>query len=114
MSNVSHADGVLLLDVSQERPLVVDLEVEDAVLVREREAGAVDGGRVADTKGLEIQSVEGRQHGELELERVGGGEGVRLPLVPGILRHGNAIRLRGGQQRRYTVLVMRSNSRHHS
>ena len=42
VGHVAHADGVLLLDVRQEGALVVDLEVEDAVLVRQRESGGED------------------------------------------------------------------------
>lgn len=44
VGEVADGDGVLLLDVREEGPLVVDFEVEDAVLVGELEGRGVDGG----------------------------------------------------------------------
>ena len=63
------ADRHLSLDVHvrPERPLVVDAESVDAVLIwypeRCAEESAVRGGG----DGLEVQTVEGREHGELKL-----------------------------------------------
>ena len=76
MRNVTHADRVLLVDVGQERALVVDAEVENAVLVRQDKGSPVDssvGGRV---DGFQVEAVEGRQHREFELQSVliGGSE----------------------------------------
>lgn len=93
MCNVAHANGVLLLDVGQKGALVVDLEVEDAVLVRQREGGAINGGRVAHGKRLKVQTVEWRQHGEFKLEGIVGREVIWLPCVPRVFRDGNAVRL---------------------
>lgn len=86
-------DGVLLLEVVEEGALVVDLEVEDAVLVGQHE-GDGEGGRVAGGGlGLEAQAVEGGQHAELELELVVGGDGEGRPLVPGVLGDGDGVGL---------------------
>lgn len=93
MCNVAHANSVLLLDVGHEGALVVDLEVKNAMLVGQGECGAVDGSRVADTEGLEVQTVERGEHGEFELECVGGGESIWHPCVPGIFRDRDAVGL---------------------
>lgn len=64
VGHVADRDGVLLADVGEERPLVVDQEVEDAVLVRQLELGGV-GRRVFGRAGRvdgEREAVEGRQH----------------------------------------------------
>ena len=39
MCKVSHRYLLLFIHTSQERPLVIDAEVEDAVLVRQRKRG---------------------------------------------------------------------------
>lgn len=70
MRHVSHTDRVLLIEVSQEGTLVIDFEVEDAVLVGQSKSGAVDGGRISGSNELQVQAVEGREHGEFELEVV--------------------------------------------
>ena len=74
------ADRHLSLDVKvrPERPLVVDTERIDAVLVWYAEGCAEKSavGRCRD--GLQVQTVEGREHGELELERVLRGNHQRL------------------------------------
>lgn len=85
VGHVADADGALLLDVGEERALVVDHKVEDAVLVRRHELRAVGGGVVRLVDGGEVQAVEGRQHGELELQLILFGEGERHPLVPVVL-----------------------------
>lgn len=73
------ADGDLALDVDggEEGPLVVDAEVEDAMLVREAEGGGEDGGVGGGVSGEEGQPVEGGEHAEFELEGVGVGEDQR-------------------------------------
>lgn len=98
MGHVAHRHGVLLLDVGEQGPLVVDLEVEDAVLVGQLEGGRVGGlgrGRVGRVRG-KGQAVEGREHGELELEGVGGGEGERRPGGPGVFGEGDGVFLGWG------------------
>lgn len=78
---VSDTDFPLLIDVCEERTLVVDAEIEDTVLVGELEGGGVDGA----VRGLrhrpERETVEGRQHGELELYCVGGWGCVGCEMV---------------------------------
>ena len=66
------ADRYLSLDVDArpERPLVVDPERVDAVLVRYAEGCAEEGAVGSCGDGLEVQTLEGREHGELELERI--------------------------------------------
>lgn len=93
MSHVSNADSSLLLNVSQERSLVVDHEVEDAVLVGKNEVGAVDSLVLADMNGLQGDAVERRQHGELELKVVALREVEGLPIVPGVLGDRDAVGL---------------------
>jgi len=90
---MSYADCVLLLDVGEERALVVDHEVKDAVLVREGEVGAVDGLVLVGEDGLEVEAPEGGQHGELELDLVALGEVVGLPVVPSVLGQRDVVRL---------------------
>lgn len=69
MGHVADGNGPLLLQIGQERPLVVDHEVEDTVVIRNRECNLVDAlgfGRGALLR-LELQTVEGREHTELKL-----------------------------------------------
>lgn len=94
VGHVSHTDGALLLDVGQEWSLVVDHEVEDAVLVRQHKTGSEHGGRLGDERGGKLQAVERREHGKLKLQSVLVGDGKGLPLVPAPLRDGNAVGLR--------------------
>lgn len=98
MRHVAHRHRVLLLDVGQEGALVVDLEVEDAVLVGQLEAGGEGGGVRGGARGRggEGQAVEGREHRELELEDVGGGDGEGGPRVPGVFGEGDGVGLQGG------------------
>jgi len=90
---VSNADSSLLLKVSQEGSLVVDHEVEDAMLVGKNKVGAVDSLLLTDVNGLQGDAVERGQHGELELEVVALREVEGLPVVPGVLGDGNAVGL---------------------
>lgn len=84
-------NGALLVDVSEERALVVDTEVEDAVLIGKDEACAVDGRRLRRRLGGEVEAMEGGQHGELELHNVVLRGGERGPGVPVVLREGNGV-----------------------
>lgn len=60
----------LFIDVRPERPLVIDAESEDAVLVRQAEGCAEKSAVASFRDRLEVQTVERREHGELKLERV--------------------------------------------
>lgn len=91
MSHVADGDGDLLLDVGEEWSLVVDEEVEDTVLVRQGEGGGV-GVRFRSRRG-EVEAMERREHGDLELEVVGLREAVRAPAVPDVFGEGNSIGL---------------------
>lgn len=82
MGEVPDGDRVLLLDVAVERPLVVDLEVEDAVLVRQLEGHRVRRAVRGRDGGLEVESVEGREHAEFQLQVVRLGDGEGDVLVP--------------------------------
>lgn len=93
MGHVADADGVLILDMGQEGSLVVDLEVEDAVLVGEGEVGGEDGLTGGLGLGDEVSALEGRKHGELELESVALGNLEGNPAAPGVLRDGNLVEL---------------------
>lgn len=78
---MSDRDLSLLIHTRQERALVVDSEVEDAVLIRCAEGGLEDGGVVGGLHGFEGDAVEGGEHAEFELERVGGGDGEGCVVV---------------------------------
>lgn len=67
VGKVAHGNRVLLLDVGVEGPLVVNLEVKDAVLVRQLEGGRVGGAVLGGDGGVQLQTVEGRQHAEFQL-----------------------------------------------
>lgn len=95
MGHVADGNGALLLHIGQERPLVVDHEVEDAVVIRNRECDLVDAlglGRGALLR-LELQTVERREHAELELQLVIVGDLEAEPLVPDPLRDGDGVLL---------------------
>ena len=81
---MSHCDLPLLINVSQEGPLVVDAEVEDAVLVGRGEGGLVDCRVLRCADRVERDAVEGREHAEFELEGVGGGDGEGDVVVEGV------------------------------
>ena len=89
MRKVADRDRILLIHVCHERALVVDAEVEDAVLVGDAEGGCEEGavGAGADGEsrgGGEGETVVRVQHGEFELDRVGGGRGEGVEVVPGV------------------------------
>lgn len=93
MSHVSYAYGSLLLDVSEERSLVVDEEVEDSVLIGQDEAGAKGSSIVGCACRGEIEAVEGREHREFELQSIALGNGKGNPLVPDVLGQGDVVSL---------------------
>lgn len=95
MGHVADGDGTLLLNIGQERPLVVDHEVEDAVVIRNCEGNLVHTlglGRGALLR-LELQAVEGREHAEFELQLIVVGDLEAEPLVPDPLRDGDSVLL---------------------
>ena len=88
VGHVADRHRLLVLEVRQEGPLVVDLEVEDAVLVGQGEGRRVRRRLLAGLLGRrrQRQPVEGREHAEFELQGVRGrGDGEGGPLVPGVL-----------------------------
>lgn len=93
VGDVPNRDGVLLLDVVEERSLVVHLEVEDAVLVRQFERGGVRGAVLGRHDRLQVQSVERGKHAELKLQLVGFGNSEGDPSVPCVFGEGDRIRL---------------------
>lgn len=88
---VSHL--VLLLDGGEEGTLVVDAEGEDTVLIGSHELRAEHSAGIGTAGGLEVQAVERREHGELELESVAGGNFEGNPLVVDVLGNLNAVDL---------------------
>lgn len=95
MGHVADGDGTLLLHIGQERSLVVDHEVKDAVVIRNGERDLVDAlgfGRGALLR-LESQTMERREHAELELQLVIVGDLEAEPLVPDPLRDGDGVLL---------------------
>lgn len=98
MRKVADADRVLLLNVGEERTLVVDLEVEDAMLVGEGEGDAIHGSIASGAFTGQVEAVEGRKHGELELEFVVLRKGKGNPFIPVPLREGDVVRLEKGKK----------------
>lgn len=77
MRKMSHCHLAFDVDVGKERPLVVDAEGKDAMLVRRAEGGAEKGAVGGGGDGGEVEAVEWGEHGELELEGVVGQDGER-------------------------------------
>lgn len=95
MGHVADGYSTLLLHIGQERPLVVDHEVEDTVVIRNRECDLVDAlgfGRGALLR-LELETMEGREHAEFELQLVVVGDLETEPLIPDPLRDGDSVLL---------------------
>lgn len=86
MRKVAHGDCVLFVDVRNEGALVVDTECEDAVLVGYLEGGGESGAVVGRGRRKQRKTVIRVEHGEFELEGVGGWDSVWDPLVIGVLR----------------------------
>ena len=80
MCKVAKGNFVLFVDVGEERTLVVDMEGEDTMLIRQSERGAVDCAVVGARRGCECKAVVRGKHGEFELNGVG-----RLNLKWGIV-----------------------------
>lgn len=70
MSIVAHGDLVLFLNVGEEGSLVVDAEGENAVLVGNCELGAENSAVCCRLGRDEVETVEGGEHSEFELEVV--------------------------------------------
>lgn len=88
MGKVAHRHLTLLVEGGEEGALVVDAEVEDAVLVGQAEVGGEDGrvgvrGRRRERR--QREAVEGRQHREFELQLVAGRGQEGLEVVLGVL-----------------------------
>ena len=58
VSEMANSNSTLLKDVAEEGTLVVDEEVEDAVLIRQGESGGEDGAVGSARGGLQCQAVE--------------------------------------------------------
>lgn len=93
MCEVADRHLCVFIDVRPERPLVIDAESEDTVLVRQAEGCAEKTAVGSGRDGLEVQTVERREHGELELEGVVGGNRQRLQVIVIVGRHFNGERL---------------------
>lgn len=91
---VADADCVLLFDIGEERALVVDLEVEDAMLVGEGEGDAIHGSIGSGAGAGQVEAVEGRKHGKFELENVVLGKGEGNPFIPAPFRERDVVRLK--------------------
>ena len=87
MSEVTHCHFVLLLNVCEERPLVVDAEREDTMLVGSSKLGAVHGARLSAVHRLQSEAVEGRKHGEFQLQLVPVRDLERYPLIVAVFRN---------------------------
>jgi hypothetical protein len=90
---------MLLLDGGQEGTLVVDAEGEDTVLIGGHKLSAEHSAGIGAMGGLEGETVEGREHGELELERVVAGDFEGNPLVIDVLRNLDAVDLQANKDR---------------
>lgn len=86
VGEVADGDLVLLLDSGEERSLIVNTEREDTVLIGSHKLSTEDGAGISAADGLQGQTVEGREHSELELELVIAGNLEWHPLVVDILR----------------------------
>ena len=85
VSKVTDSDSALLVDVAEERTLVVDDEVENTMLVGYGEGGLEDGAVGSRLDWVQSHAVEGRQHAELELESVTGSRKEGDPTVTVVL-----------------------------
>ena len=89
VSKVAYGDGALLVNVAEERTLVVDDEVEDTMLIGHGEAGLEDSAIGSWLDCVQSHTVEGRQHAKLELERISGSRKEGNPTVTVVLGHFN-------------------------
>jgi hypothetical protein len=95
VSKVADSDGLLLIDVAEERTLVVDDEVKDTMLIGNGKAGLKDGAVGGWLDWVQGHTVEGRQHAELELDRVPGSREEGNPTVTVVLGQFNRVVLGG-------------------
>jgi hypothetical protein len=86
MRVVSNSDFMFLFYVAEERSLVVDAEGENAMLVWDGEGGAVDGAVFGHRGCCEVETMEGREHGKFDLERIVIGDGKRRKGVDDVFR----------------------------
>ena len=93
MSEVADGNLMLLLDSGEERPLVIDAEGEDAVLIGGHKLSAEHSAGICTSDGLEGQTVEGGEHGELELKLVSARNLEWNPLVVDVLGNLNVVDL---------------------
>ena len=84
MGKVPDCNLPLLINVCDKRSAVVDAEIENTVLIGSLESNTKDGGVGGLRDGGEVETVEGRQHAELELDVVvrSGDEGDEAVVVP--------------------------------
>jgi hypothetical protein len=85
VSKMADSDGFLLVDVAEERTLVVYDEVEDTVLIRNGEASLEDGAVGGWLDWVQGHTVERRQHAELELDRISRSREEGNPTVTVVL-----------------------------
>lgn len=105
VGKVADANRVLLFDSGEERALVVDLEVEDAMLVGEGEGDAIHGSIVSGAGASQVEAVEGRKHGKLELEKVVLRKGKGNPFIPAPLRERDVVRLEKLEEEKTLVAI---------
>jgi hypothetical protein len=98
----------LIVSKVAERTLVVDNEVEDTMLIGHGEAGLEDSAIGSWLDCVQSHTVEGRQHAELELERISGSRKEGDPTVTIVLGHFNREMLYLCQRK--TVKVIRRNT----
>lgn len=67
---VANGDLVLLLDIGEEWTPIIDAERENAMLIRDRKSDTVDSAILRAVFRQEIETVEWRKHGELQLQSI--------------------------------------------
>lgn len=70
MSEMTNGHLKFFFDVCEERALVVHSEGEDSMLIGGGESCAVNCTVICSTDGFQVQAMEGRQHGKLELDGI--------------------------------------------
>lgn len=81
MRKVADRDFVLLLDVGQERPLIIDAEGENAVLVWRGETDSENCAVLSILLWQKIQTMPGGKHGKFKLDCVVCRDPVRNPFI---------------------------------
>ncbi len=85
MRKVSNGDLPLFIDGGDEGAAVIDAEVENTMLVRSLEGDTKDGCVRGFRNRSEIEAVEWREHAELKLNLIVGGENEWGEMVVGVL-----------------------------